>query len=147
MDFVDSITGDWNGSGSSTGNTGAFNNYMNSYNKANPTQTKLDGSAGSGGELGLAGYASAAFKGLEAWNGWQTNAIAKDQLKLSKEKFAAEKATTNADYVNNAMSYNTALQNSQDVGLALGGSVMSADQIAASNAYNDSRKFSENKIV
>lgn len=66
---------------------------------------------------------------------------------LQKDMFNAEKATTNANYINNAMAYNTGLANSHEVGLALGGGAMSADQMAASTAAMNNRKFSENAIV
>jgi len=110
------------------------------YLQESPNGQNLDGSNISSG-------LNTAMNGVQALTGVANAYLGYKNYGLAKEKFAAEKATTNADYIAQAMGYNTGLQNSQDVGLALGGSAMTQDQITASQNYINSRKLSENKIV
>lgn len=124
----DPNTGEWSG-GFEPGNGVGISNTGNG--------------TGFGWNTETLGAAAGALQGLSALANAYTGM---QNLDMAKKKFAFEKDATNANYINNAKSYNTNLQNAHDVGLALGGSAMSADQIAASNAYTNSRKVSENKI-
>lgn len=84
--------------------------------------------------------------GVQALSGLANAYLGYKNYKLAKDSFGFEKAATNANYINQAKDYNTQLQNGQNVGLALGGGAMSPDQVAASNAYINSRRVSENAI-
>ena len=101
------------------------------------------------GGLGATGmdYAGAAIGGVQALSGAANAYLGFQNYGLAKEKFAAEKATTNADYMAQSMGYNTGLQNSTNVGLALGGGSMTPEQVQAARDYTNSRKLSEKAIV
>lgn len=110
-------------------------------------EDKLKEGPGTGKYKGTMGAWNTGANVLGAVSGVAQAYLAYKNYELSKEKFSAEKAAMNANYTSQAMGYNTGLQNSSEVGLALGGSVMSPQQIAERKAYTNSRKLSEKAIV
>jgi len=70
---------------------------------------------------------------MGAYTGWKGLQLAEDQFDFSK-------AATNRDIANQSKIINNEYANRNDVGLALGGGAMTADEIAASKA-NVSKKY------
>lgn len=64
-------------------------------------------------------------------------------MKLAKDKFNFEKQLANANYTNQAKSYNEELGRSADVGLALAGSSMTPEQKATYQAKINTQKVAE----
>jgi len=141
-----------NDEGNGLGNYGTYTNAngqsvglsedaYNAINSGGAIDGKISKNPGMGGTMKGIGQGVNALTGLaNAYLGYQNYGLA-------KEKFAAEKATTNADYMAQAMGYNTGLQNSTNVGLALGGGSMTPEQVQAARDYTNSRKLSEKAIV
>lgn len=96
----------------------------------NPDVTPSAGGAGmTMSDVG--GYAGLANAGINAFNAFNSNSLGKKNLSLAQEKFGFEKATANANYMNQAKLTNNAIQNSGEVGMSLAGNTMNdADRLA-----------------
>lgn len=88
---------------------------------------------------GLQGIASGLGAAGNLWNAYN----AYKGMKLAKDKFNFEKQLANANYTNQAKSYNEELGRSADVGLALAGSSMTPEQKAAYQAKINTQKVAE----
>ena len=87
----------------------------------------------------IGGIASGLGAAGDLWNAYN----AYKGMKLSKDKFNFEKQLANANYTNQAKSYNEELGRSADVGLALAGSSMTPEQKAAYQAKINTQKVAE----
>jgi hypothetical protein len=76
---------------------------------------------------------------MGAYTGWKGLQLAEDQFDFSK-------AATNRDIANQSKIINNEYANRNEVGLALGGGAMTADQIAASKA-NVAKKYVDGSAI
>jgi len=76
---------------------------------------------------------------MNAYTGWKGLQLAEDQFDFSK-------ASTNRDVANQAKIINNEYANRNEVGLALGGGAMTADEIATSKA-NVSKKYVDGSAI
>lgn len=103
-------------------------------------KAKVDNSAKglSNAQIGL-GVVEAAGDLYSGYLGYKNYELAKDQ-------FAFSKASANRDILNQGTLINNSIQNASDVGLALGGGAMTADQIANEKAAVQNRFVDTSKI-
>ena len=96
-------------------------------NTDNDVLSRRNGKLSTGANILNAGVGLA-----NAYLGYKNYGLAKDQFDFSK-------AATNRDILNQGTLINNSVQNASDVGLALGGGAMTADQIAREKAAVQNR--------
>lgn len=121
--------GNW--SGLTTNANGA---YEGSLGKSN-------GTSGGWGD-----YAVAAAAGVQGLAGLANAYMANKNLKLAKDMFGFEKATTNRNLANQAQLVNNQIQNAGEVGMSLAGNTMDPNARAARQAQLDTMKVSGTPI-
>ncbi|MHB8098092.1 MAG: hypothetical protein ACYDD5_00700 [Sulfuricurvum sp.] len=102
---------------------------------------------GAGGGTSFMGGLGAISSGIGAASALMNSLNARKQLKQADEKFGAEKAIANANYINSARLSNADDARKTGVGLVLGGNAISDAQRASTMSGLEARKLSENAIV
>lgn len=94
-----------------------------------------------------AGVITSFMGGLGAISSGAASALIAKQLRQADERFGAEKAMANANYINSARLSNADDARKTGVGLVLGGNAISDAQRASTMSGLEARKLSENAIV
>jgi len=103
------------------------------------TQIKAPQSAWSSGLQTGSQVVGALSSAMNAYTGWKGLELAEDQFDFTKK-------STNRDIANKAKVINNEIGQANEVGLALGGGAMTAEQIAASRQAATARKVNGSAI-